>query len=197
MDSLLIANIFSFIGKLLFIVISFANTNNHMLKIQNLSSFFDSLACFMCGSYVGSITHLIIIVRNLITTSNKITNKIIKTTLMFIICITLVTLGIIMNTKGIYGFIPVIVTGSFTILITFTDNIKIIRVSLIINRLLWLIHDIHFSLYPAIFAGILVIIINTVKLIQLYLKEKQEQEQNQEQNQLTPALIPIPQEIIK
>lgn len=173
-DTLLLANIFSFIGKILFIMISFAETKKKMLSIQVLNAIFDGAACFTSGSYAGALSNLTIIIRNVLTNKNLINNFITG-----IICVVLFVLGIIVNNKGIFGFLPIIVSVIYTVIITNTENIKIIRIAQIVNRLLSLAHDIYFLLIPSIITGTIVIITHTYKLIKLYKQEKQESGQKE------------------
>lgn len=179
-DTLLLANIFSFIGKILFIMISFAETKKKMLSIQVLNAIFDGAACFTSGSYAGALSNATIIVRNVLTNKNLINNFITG-----VICVVLFVLGVIFNNKGIFGFLPVIVSVIYTVIITNTENIKIIRIAQIVNRLLSLAHDIYFLLIPSIITGTIVIITHTYKLIKLYKQEQQENGQKTNEQEET------------
>lgn len=161
MNSLVIANILSFIGKACFIVSSASNTKKRMLIIQVFNAIFDGLACLISGSYAGAITNLIAIFRNILAAKN-IDNKLVTIS----ICLIMLTTGIIFNNKGVIGFFPIIASISYTLIIIPAKNVTVSRIGLIVNRCLWLVHDIYFLLIPAIIINIVILIILLFKMIQ-------------------------------
>lgn len=158
-NPLILANIFSLIGRTLFVLSSFPNTKKGILIFQIFDATFDSLACLVSGSYSGATTTLIAIFRNILAAKN-INNKLIT----IIICMIMLITGTIFNDKGLIGFFPIIASITYTLIIMLTTNVTATRVGLILHLLLWLVHDIHFLLIPAIITDVLVVIINLIKI---------------------------------
>lgn len=142
--TLIIANVFSFIGATLFIISSFMNTKKRMLYIQGADALFNGIACLIRGSYSGMTTNFIGGARNILT-AKGISPK----WLTALICALLIIIGTIFNDKGLIGYLPIIASVEYTIYTALTDDIKHIRIALMINVSLWAIHDFYMLLIPS------------------------------------------------
>lgn len=156
----LIANAFSFIGALFFVISAFLNTKKNILYAQSLYALFSSISCIICGSYSAAVVGMIAGVRNFLTAKN-----IIRTWLTVIFCILIIGCGIIFNNKGFIGIIAIIASLEYTILTAYTKNVLATRIALLLNVSLWLIHDSIMMLIPAMMIDIMVIITTIIKII--------------------------------
>lgn len=157
---LLIANAFSFIGALFFIISAFLNTKKNILYAQSLYALFSSISCIICGSYSAAVVGMIAGVRNFLTAKN-----IIRTWLTIIFCILIIVCGIIFNNKGLIGIIAIVASLEYTILTAYTKNVMTTRIALLLNVSLWLVHDSIMMLVPAMIIDAIVIITTVVKII--------------------------------
>ena len=157
--NLIIANIFSFIGMTLFIISSFMNTKKKMLYTQGADALFNGIACFMRGSYSGMAVNFIGSARNVLT-AKGISPK----WFTGLICVSLVVIGTIFNDKGLIGYLPIIASVEYTIYMALTDDIKHIRIALMINVSLWAIHDFYMLLIPSASINTFVLITTLIKI---------------------------------
>ena len=89
---------------------------------------------------------------------------------IFILSMLMVIVGIIVNTNGLIGFIPIIASVLYTILLNH-QNIKVLKLSLFLNMLLWVIFDILILDIVSFIVDLIVCIFSLIHFIKLC-KEK-------------------------
>lgn len=159
MNNVLITNFFSVIGAILLGISTFSKKRNKMLFIQTGDCIFNSLACLFSWSYAGFTTNIISGIRNILNIKGKMT----KWLLIFITVLILV-IWIISNQSRIIGLLPPIASVQYTLWSSTTKSAQRTRIWLVINIIMWLIHDIFMKIYPSAVMDFIIIIITTVNI---------------------------------
>lgn len=165
--SFIIANIFSAIGTFFLAYSTFLKTKNNMLKYQIFDSMFNALGNVFIGSFTGALSNVITIIRNLLNTKGKMTKS-----LNLFICILVVIIGLLINTNGIIGLLPIIASVQYTISTYTTKTAQGLRYALILNLCFWFIHDLSLGLIPAMIIDIVVIITTFISIIKEIIESK-------------------------
>lgn len=159
MNNILIANIFSAVGTSLLAYSTFSKNKEKMLTVQIGDAGFNALGNIFAGSYTGCLANLIAMVRNILNSKGKL-NK--KGTAVLITA--LLVLGIICNTKGVIGLIPPVSSVQYTIWSFVGKSAQSLRFGLVVNLLLWFIHDFNMQLYPAMIVDIVILLVTLVNI---------------------------------
>lgn len=155
-----IANIFSFIGMCLLAYSTFAKNKKNMLYVQVGDCIFNSLGDLFVGSFSAMSTNLICAVRNILNAKKK--NSVIANTIIIAL---ITSIGLIVNTKGIIGLLPIVASIQYTICSYKVKTAQGLRYGLTINLILWLIHDCFVMLYPSVLADTVLIIITVCNIV--------------------------------
>lgn len=158
---IIIANIFSLIGACFIGYSTFSKKKDKMLYLQTADCFFNSISCLLVGSFSAMSTNLICMIRNYINAKGKMSNK-----LSYLFAIFILIIGIAINKKGLIGLLPPIASVEYTILSARGTTAKHLNYALLINLILWFIHDCFVKLYPSMIIDciiIFLIIINIFK----------------------------------
>ena len=94
-------------------------------------------------------TNSIALVRDLLAYKNKLTRKI--TWILLCLCI---VFGLIANNRGWVGLFPMMASMVYTIFLYATRNEQQIRFGLILNLMLWFVHDFYVGAYPSAFMDV-------------------------------------------
>lgn len=162
----LAANIFSTIGVLLLAYSTFSDKKNNALLCHAGDSGLNALGNLLVGSYSAVVTHLISFIRNLLNAKGKM-NKI----LLGIITASIVILGLIFNSKGWVGLLPIIASVEYTIWSSKSKDAQGLRLALIINMALWLVHDLMVGLYFVAATDTIIMILSLVNYIRFETKK--------------------------
>ena len=138
------ANICTFIGMSLLLYSTFSKNKETMLKIQFFDCLLNSLGNILIGSYSGMTTNAISGIRNILNAKNK--NNVVINSIMII---TMVIIGLIVNTKGIIGLLPIIASVQYSIWSYKIKSAQGLRYGLLLNIIIWLIHDFVVMLYTS------------------------------------------------
>ena len=111
---------------------------------------FGSVANIALGAYAALVISIICLVRNILSYQNQLTRKI--TVVLLILSI---GIGLYVNNLAIIGLLPIIASASYTICIYITKNEHQMRWALMINMILWFIHNLYVQAYPSAIANIL------------------------------------------
>lgn len=147
-------HVFSLIGCLFLTLSVFTNSKRNMLICQTGDTLFNAVANAFVGSYGGMLANLVSCVRNLFNITKK--NTVVINTILLSI---LVFLGLCFNDKGIIGFIPVVASVEYTVLSYKLHTDQGLRIALMINLLLWAIHDWYVGLTIAFMTDMFILTI--------------------------------------
>jgi len=139
---------------------TFSKNKKDMAKIQIFNPIFGALSNFFLCSYSAVVTNIVNVIRNYLTYKEKINNKI---TILFIIFYIL--FGLAFNTKGWIGIFPILASSSYAIFCLKSNNAQILRYGLVLNQILWFLHDMFVKAYPSMTVEILISIITIYNII--------------------------------
>lgn len=158
--SIILANIMSGIGMLLLVYSTFSKSKKKMLWIQVGDCFFNALGCLLAGSYSAMITNTVSMIRNILNAKGFMTKV-----LSYIVAVILLVLGVVVNKKGLIGLLPPVASVIYTIWLERGKTAQSLRFGLIVNLVLWLIHDFYVGLYVSGITDILLIIVTVINII--------------------------------
>lgn len=150
---IILKEIFSFLGASLLLISTFSKDKKHMLKIQTGDCICNAIAGLLAGSFAATTTNILSGIRNLICVNKKVSKT-------FSVCYALLILmvGILVNKINAIGYIPAIASFMYTIWIFIFNSPQSINIGLIINLLMWCVHDLYMQLYPIVAVEIIIII---------------------------------------
>ena len=73
--------------------------------------------------------------------------------------------GLAFNTKGWIGIFPILASSSYAIFCLKSNNAQILRYGLVLNQILWFLHDMFVKAYPSMTVEILISIITIYNII--------------------------------
>ena len=152
-----------------------AESKKEMAKIQIFNPIFGALSNFFLCSYSAVVTNVVNVIRNYLTYKEKITKKL---TILFIVFYIL--FGLAFNTKGWIGIFPILASSSYAIFCLKSNDAQILRYGLVLNQILWFLHDICVKAYPSMVTEVLIAIITIYNIIK---------ESKREDNKLEEANI--------
>ena len=157
--SLILGNIFATFGAIC-VVISVAKKNKKdLIWWQIIDVIFFIFSCIALQAYAALTTNCFALIRNVLAYKNKLTLK--MTFLLSLLCF---VVGIYANNLGMFGALAVIATVSYTVFLYTTKNDQQMRYAIIINSILWLVHDYYIKSYPSVLTGIVFIVWTIVQI---------------------------------
>ena len=148
----LAANIISFIGGLLMLLVGILKRKDHMLYAQSVQFTLQSIAQFLVGSITAGISNLIGIIRIFVFTHTRVTAWL---KLGFILLQAL--LSWLAGADTLLEWLPVLAMVAYTWYLDTEDAILFKAVNLL-GSSLWLVHDISYGLYSLVIFDVLTII---------------------------------------
>lgn len=133
--NIVIGNIISLVAGVFIILSMWVNDEKQAYKYQFLNAFILVISSAFFFSWTGVVTMAIAATRNLMVYYDKLT---FKWTIFFII-ISLV-LGLLVNTMGIVGLLPIIAIIQITLCNYYLKYIKTIKTSFIINSGIYIVY---------------------------------------------------------
>lgn len=189
-----LANVLSFIGNLLFTSSSLFRSKKKIIAMQSSCHLINSGAAFMVHAYSGASQDSVMLLKNIVLLFVDDAKKHLKLFINILCIIAALTLGIIFNIKLSdniwYGYLPVL--GMFIYSVSSTtvfvkDNLSknktevILKIALIINGVCQCIYGIFVKLYPnTIFNGI-TIIISIFSIIRIAISINKEKKNTEEE----------------
>ena len=131
MINIIAGNILSFLASLCSLTSTRMKTYKQTMLVQTLDASLFTLSNLVLGGYSGVVVNLCAAIRNLYCVFGK-QNKII--TYIFIIISFIIS--VIFRDKAWYGFIPIIASTLYGIVILNTNDVVILKKVLIINNVL-------------------------------------------------------------
>lgn len=133
--NILIGNGISFIAGIFLILSMVVNDHKKAYKHQFLNAFILMISSFFFYSWTGVTTMAIAATRNLMVYKDRLT---LNWTIFFIVLS--VGLGLMVNTMGIIGLLPIIAIVQITICNYLLKQIKWIKLSFIVNEFFYIVY---------------------------------------------------------
>ena len=86
--------------------------------------------------------------RNALACKKKLTP-----TATVVLCLLCIVIGWYVNNLGIIGWLAILASVSYTILMCTTKNAQQMRYAVILSSSLWLVHDFYVQSYPTVISG--------------------------------------------
>ena len=158
--------VFSVLSALFVILSTFSKKKKTMIKVQTIDQIFGALANFCLYSYSALVINIVNILRNFLTYKEKFTKPIACLFILFYI-----GFGLWFNTQGWIGVFPIIASSSYAYFCLKSKNVQFLRYGLVLNQILWFVHDIYIKAYPTAIVAVLVSTISIYNIVK-YNKEK-------------------------
>ena len=160
----IIGNIFSLFSIACVAISVIKKNKTDLVYWQVIGAVFCILASAFLSAYASVVMNLLTLLRNILAYLNKLTKK-----LTLIFCVVAAIIGLYVNNIGIFGFFPIMATLSYTFLLFATKNDQQMRYAVILNLLLWCVHDFYVQAYPAALTDIAV---SLWSMLQIFLNRK-------------------------
>jgi len=147
--NLIVGNIFSLCCALCIAISVIKRNKKNLIWWQIWDSTFEMLASLVLLSYAGFITGFLCVARNVFAYKTGLT----KFSTLFLV-IACATIGLYTNNRGIYGVLPVSAFVFYTLAMYMSSNEQQMRYALIVNLMLWFVHDFYIQSYPAAFMDV-------------------------------------------
>lgn len=147
----IIGNIFSLLSSLCVAVSAAQKSKKDLIKWQTFNIVFYMIACVVLEAYAALVSIFIALVRNVLSYKDRLTKKITA-----FLCLLIVIAGMWANNRGAVGILPIIAILSYTIFIYTTKNEQQMRYALILNMMLWFIHNMYIMAYPSALTNVLI-----------------------------------------
>ena len=135
--------------------------NSQILGIQIISQFFYAAGSIILKGYSSTMQNLVAIFRNLAAIKN-VKSKWIEWTLILLG----VVLGVIFNNRGLLGYLPIVANLEYSIcMFRFKNNTNGLKISLIVNVIMYGIFNLLIMNYVGAFACLIVFVTTSVSLI--------------------------------
>ena len=160
--NIVIGNAISLIAGIFIILSMWVNDKKKAYFYQFLNAFILIISSVFFLSWTGVTTMAIAAVRNLMVYKDKLT---FEWTIFFII-LSLI-FGVIVNTMGIVGFLPIIAIIQITLSNYYLKSIKTIKTSFIINSAIYIIYFIFILDFSSATIESITAVIGLISLVKL------------------------------
>lgn len=151
MSAIWLGNIFSFFAALCMIVSVIQRSKKDFIGWQIGDDIFGCLTCITLSSYSAFTVCFVCFIRNLLAYQKKLTKF--STGILF--CANIIV-GLYVNNLGWIGYLPIIASASYTIFTYILKTAQQMRLALIFNLLLWIIHCLYIKAYPSAATNIII-----------------------------------------
>lgn len=143
-NTVILGNIFSFLAALCITISVVKKTKTDFIGWQLGDDIFGCLTCLTLGSYSALTVCFVCFIRNLLAYKNKL-NRL----LTYLLFSANIVVGLYVNNLGAIGLLPVIAAASYTIFVYLAKTAQQMRLALISNLSLWVIHCWYIQAYPS------------------------------------------------
>ncbi len=182
---LIIANILSFIGNLLFTLSSILKSKKKILLFQSTNHVLAIISEFMTNAYSGMVQEFTSLARNIVLLFVKREKKILKLIITIAFVIVAVVAGALINyfvsDNVWYGYLPIIGTIIYSTGVILAFMIKcsevqaefMIKLALLLNSIVWGLYGFFVKLYPIMIFNMITIVLCIISIIRIMIIHKQ------------------------
>ena len=167
---LIIGNILALLSVIFVFVSVVKKKKTDLIGWQVMNVAFCIFSSISLFAYAALATNCVSLIRNMLAYKKKLT-----LTATFILSVLCVVIGLYVNNLGVVGWLAIIASTSYTILMYTTKNAQQMRYAVIFSSALWVIHDFYVQSYPTVISGCCLIawtIIQILKHGRLYFSHK-------------------------
>lgn len=162
--SLILGNIFSLLSAICLAVSVIKKNKKDFMYWQIGDPFFGVVTCIVLSAYAALVISVVCLIRNILSYKGKLTKNI-----TYILLIINVAIGLYVNNLGGIGLMVILASAGYTICIYLTKNEQQMRWALVVNQLLWFIHNFYVQAYPSALTDIVLCVWT---FIQIYKNRK-------------------------
>jgi len=133
--NIVIGNVISLIAGIFIIISMWVNDEKQAYKHQFLNAFILMISSMFFFSWTGVVTMAIAASRNLMVYKDKLT---FRWTVFFIVIS--IVLGVLVNTMGFVGLLPIIAIVQITLCNYYLKTIKKIKIGFIVNSAIYIVY---------------------------------------------------------
>ena len=164
--NIIIGNGISFVAGIFLILSMVVNDKKEAYKHQFLNAFILMISSFFFYSWTGVTTMAIAAARNMMVYRDKLT---LNWTIFFIVLS--VVLGLMVNTMGFIGLLPIIAIVQITVCNYLLKQIKWIKLSFIVNEFFYIVYFLAILDFSSSIIEIITAIIGLVSFFKLIINE--------------------------
>ena len=166
MNYLIIGNIIAFLGSIILVLNGLFKEKKQIIISQSIMAFTLAIANIFLKGYSAVIADMLQVIRNIISLKwpFKLPLKI-----GFIVILSAIT--IVTNTESWLGYLPLLATIIFTIILD-TEKEEVLKIAIIISEFLWLTYDLFHKNYAGSSFDTLTILTNLYTLFALIQNKK-------------------------
>lgn len=160
MNQIVLGNMISFAAAVMLFLGCYTTDTNKIYRYQIAENMILCLSSLVFGSYSGMITLSLAIFRNILLMKDKYTKN-----WMILLSIVITAGGVMVNTKGLVGLLPVIATLVWTVSNYYFRDFLHVKIFLLINIALWTIY--FFAIWD-FSSGIAQIVTGIIGILSIY-----------------------------
>ena len=160
--NIVIGNIISLIAGIFIILSMWVNDEKKAYKNQFLNAFILMISSIFFMSWTGVTTMAIAATRNAMVYKDKLT---LNWTIFFTVIS--IVLGLLVNTMGIVGLLPIIAIVQITLCNYYLKTIKPIKISFIVNSAIYIVYFLAILDFSSAMIETITALIGVVSLIRL------------------------------
>lgn len=158
--SIIIGNLFSICAMISDSISGTKKKHNEMMFVQIISQFFYAASSIALKGYSSTAQNIVAVFRNYAAMKN-IKNKALEWALI----IAGVVLGIILNNRGLLGWLPIIANLEYSIAVfQLKDNERTLKIAFIINMIMFAIFNVVIQNYVGLLSCSIIAITTAISL---------------------------------
>lgn len=162
--SLIVGNIFSLLSAICVAISVVKKNKTDLICWQVVDLGLGLVAHIVLAAYTAVTLCIIGLYRNIMAYQNKLTLK--KTILITILC---AVIGLYVNNRGFYGVMVILATTSYTVFMYAARNDQQMRYALVLNLILWIIHNVYIQAYPTAVMQVILMVWTIIQIIRYYI----------------------------
>ena len=165
-ERVIIGNAIILIASIIMVASGYLKSKERTLYWQTIQIGLSAVSCFVLGAISGGIVNLLAIPRNILGYKDKLTSSA-KVVLLMVTS----TLSIYFNVNGVIGYLPLVVSVSYILLMDKLKDDKF-KMLIIATMVLWAIHDFYMKSYVSVVFNIGNIVTSSIAIYRIKNDEK-------------------------
>jgi len=159
----IISQFLAIISALLFLWSVLQKENKNLFVISSVESTLNIVKNILLGGYSGVVVQALGTIRSISKARRKFNGVFAGS-----IIVVQIALGALINKAGVIGYLPVLASVGYSVLIMRTENNTLIKLGLVLNLLLWTIYNLSLRDYVGAITNTLYAMITLVITIHQY-----------------------------
>lgn len=152
----------------------FKKNKQQILLWQTADALLHALGNLVQGGISATIVNLVGAFRNYINAKEKNSKK-----LNLLILTVTISIGLLINNRGLIGLLPIIATSEYTILSLKSKNAQQQRMVMVLNCLIWVAYDASIQMWTAVMSDTIILVVTLIAMWKNRVKEKGTETENE------------------